>query len=216
MLSSAIHAALIASAVLFVRPRHEAAAADARPLILDPFVNPASPAVVDGPRRHARGPRVPARPDIPMLVVPPVEISPTLPSINTGVQQILAEIGAAADSSGGGSSGRSSSDSSVSGASSVWTSTMVDEPATVTHRVLPRYPRALEDAGVSGRVVLEFVVDTTGRVEAATVVIMSSTHSGFEAPSREAVLAMRFRPGQASGSAVRQMVRQTISFLARH
>jgi TonB family protein len=96
----------------------------------------------------------------------------------------------------------------------ILTAMLVDEPASVLDPRRPRYPRALEAARASGQVVLEFVVDTSGRAEAGGVRIVSSSHVGFEAPAREAVLGTRFRPGRLRGMPVRQLVRQTISFVA--
>lgn len=44
----------------------------------------------------------------------------------------------------------------------------------------------LRQAGVQGRVVLEAVVDTTGRVVASSVQVVAATHPGFVAPVRQA------------------------------
>jgi len=77
-----------------------------------------------------------------------------------------------------------------------------------------RYPPALERAGVSGTVVVEFVVDTAGQAERAGLRVVSSTRSEFESAAMEAVLGTRFRSAQVRGSAVRQLVRQRLSFVA--
>lgn len=77
---------------------------------------------------------------------------------------------------------------------------------------VPRYPDSLRTAGIGGRVVVEVVVDSTGHVDSASVRILSSTHSGFEAPVREAVLGATFAPGRLHGRAVPVMVRFPIRF----
>ena len=76
----------------------------------------------------------------------------------------------------------------------------------------PRYPDLLREAGVAGRVLVSFIVDTTGHVEPGSVVIDSSTRPEFEAPTREAVLASLFRPGQLQGHGIRVLVTMPVNF----
>jgi TonB family protein len=80
---------------------------------------------------------------------------------------------------------------------------------------LPIYPELLRQAGVEGRVVLEATVDTLGRVEPASVVVVSATHPAFVAPARQALLATLFRPAQWGGQAVRMRVRIPFDFALR-
>lgn len=88
----------------------------------------------------------------------------------------------------------------------------VDEPARVIRIALPRYPRAREAAGIPGHVVLQFVVDTSGVVEANSYRIVSATDSAFAEASREAVSETRFSPARAGGRKVRQLVQQGVDF----
>lgn len=88
----------------------------------------------------------------------------------------------------------------------------VDDPVRVLQAVSPRYPRSLEVAGIAGRVVLQFVVDTLGQVEPATMMVTEATDSAFARSSRDAILATRFSPAHMRGQAVRQLVRQTHLF----
>ena len=76
----------------------------------------------------------------------------------------------------------------------------------------PTYPDSLRTAGVGGRVVVEFIVDTAGHVEPGSVQIVSSTQAGFEAPTRDAVGASTFRPGLLHGRAVRVFVSEPVNF----
>ncbi len=74
------------------------------------------------------------------------------------------------------------------------------------------YPAVLQQAGVEGRVLLEFVIDTLGRAERATIRVVSSTHQLFEAPARSMVVTCRYRAGKISGRSVRVRVQQPINF----
>jgi TonB family protein len=76
----------------------------------------------------------------------------------------------------------------------------------------PRYPDSLRTAGIGGRVVVEAIIDSTGHVDSASVRILSSTHPGFEAPAREAVLGATYAAGRLNGRAVPVMVRFPIRF----
>src|SRR5207253_120181 len=49
----------------------------------------------------------------------------------------------------------------------------------------PPYPELLRGAGVRGRVVLQAVVDTTGRLEPNSIKIVQSPHAGFGPPIRQ-------------------------------
>lgn len=80
---------------------------------------------------------------------------------------------------------------------------------------LPVYPELLRQAGVQGQVVLEAVVDTTGRVQAASISVVSATHPGFVAPARQALVATLFRPARVGGRAVPMLVRVPFDFTIR-
>lgn len=74
----------------------------------------------------------------------------------------------------------------------------------------PRYPVALKRAGITGSVVLQFIVDNTGDVRDAIVV--KSTHREFEAPALEAVAKWKFRPGKKGNQAVNSRMEGEIEF----
>lgn len=78
--------------------------------------------------------------------------------------------------------------------------------------VPPAYPPVLQQAGITGRVLIEFIIDTTGRAERNSLKTISTTHPLFEAPARSAVLSCRFKPGRIQGRAVRVRVQQPINF----
>jgi protein TonB len=98
-------------------------------------------------------------------------------------------------------------------AGAVLTAALVDEPAVADPRNRPpRYPEPLRAAGLGGRAVARFVVDTAGRVEPATVAIVSADHPLLAGAVREALARARFRPARAGGVRVRQLVEQPFAF----
>jgi protein TonB len=76
----------------------------------------------------------------------------------------------------------------------------------------PQYPLQLRQARVEGHVLLRFVVDESGRVEPASVNVVSATHSRFEAPARQAMTTCRFRPARFNDRAVRVTVTAPVDF----
>ncbi len=76
----------------------------------------------------------------------------------------------------------------------------------------PRYPRASQESGLSGRVGLEFVIDTTGHVEPGSVRVLEATREGFAAAAIKSLLHSLFRPTRIRGQPVRQLARQVMSF----
>mgnify|MGYP001230985071 CR=1 FL=1 len=68
-------------------------------------------------------------------------------------------------------------------------------------RPAPIYPFALKASGVSGEVLVEFVVDEAGRVLSPRV--LRSSHREFEEPTINAVSRWRFEPGTRRSKPVR-------------
>jgi periplasmic protein TonB len=91
----------------------------------------------------------------------------------------------------------------------------VDEPAAALHQPFPRYPPALRVAGIEGRVLAEFVIDTLGHVERGSLRVLESTHPGFEAAALEALERSVFKPARLAGRPVRQRTLQSIAFRIR-
>ncbi len=94
----------------------------------------------------------------------------------------------------------------------VYAPTMVEERPERIGGPAPRYPEMLRQAGIEGEVVVECVIDTLGRAEPGSIRIVSSTHSLFERPAREAVAALLFRPARLDGRVVRVRVQLPIQF----
>lgn len=94
----------------------------------------------------------------------------------------------------------------------LWHTEEVDEPVDLRTIDRPRYPALLQQAGVEGHVEVRFVVDTLGRVEAASVTVLGSSHPAFEPPVLAALGTARYRPARVRGAAVRQLVLQRFGF----
>lgn len=99
---------------------------------------------------------------------------------------------------------------------SLFTAEQVDVPAALDSATMPSvaYPPSLRATGMSGVVVAEFVVDTTGRMEPETFGAISATDPLFSAAVRAAVAGASFRPAQRKGRRVRQLVRLPFEFAA--
>lgn len=85
----------------------------------------------------------------------------------------------------------------------------------IVEQVRPRYPDMLRQAGIDGRVLLRFTVDTTGRVDPSSVVVVSSTHDLFAGAARAALLGFRFRPAEVDGQHVRVLAEMPFEFAIR-
>jgi TonB family protein len=88
----------------------------------------------------------------------------------------------------------------------------VDEPASVLRQPSPRYPPVLQQAGFEGRVLLEFVIDTTGHPEPGSLRVIERTREGFDAAAVETIEHSLFRPARVGGKPVRQRTLQWVVF----
>jgi hypothetical protein len=95
----------------------------------------------------------------------------------------------------------------------VYTADQVDQPAVLVRSVsAPVYPDSLWQASVSGGAVAEFVVDTDGFIESATLRIVSATHPYFASAVRSSLEGAMFRAANLGGRTVRQMVQLPFRF----
>jgi TonB family protein len=93
----------------------------------------------------------------------------------------------------------------------VYAAAVVEEGPALLSPPLP-YPELLRRAGIEGRVLLQAIVDTAGRVEPNSVKILKSSSPGFSVPTRRWALAARFRPARLQGRAVRVLVNLPVEF----
>lgn len=98
----------------------------------------------------------------------------------------------------------------------VYTADEVDTPAhqDTTVHLRPKYPEAQFMAGTSGKVVAEFVVDTSGLVSMPTFSAISSTDADFTASVRRALESAVYVPAIRKGQKVQQVVEQPFTFVS--
>ena len=76
----------------------------------------------------------------------------------------------------------------------------------------PQYPREMSQANIEGEVLLQFVVETDGRVKRQTIEVVRSTHWAFDAPAKAMIAACIFRPGMVRTTPVRVLVQMPLIF----
>ena len=213
--SIAFHSALILAAI------HATAKAALRPTALQSRLDALVFVPDPGPRTHATAAHTPAghglrsRTDAALSTAPEISVAlPLLSLVAPGfgnVQPIIT----GRDFDGGMTLGPVIA-GNTNGPAGVLSSRQVDraaEPMPGTRA--PDYPEALREGGVQGVVVAQFVVDSAGRVEAASFRVVSSGHALFSAAVKSAVERARFSPAKLGGLPVRQLVQQSFSFVLR-
>lgn len=197
---------------------------------------PAAPKRAAAPRARIAAPRAPsptAAPapapviDVPVnvaVITTPTVVPTSLPAIDPNALETTGEIVARASDligrsgSGGGSgrvTGESGGDVSVGvsrGDGSAWAEAQVDKAVQPLRVDPPRYPDRLRSSGVSGTVVLRFVVGPDGRVEMGTVAVVDSPHDDFTDAVKNTLRKARYRPAEVQGTKVRQLVEQSFTF----
>ena len=88
-------------------------------------------------------------------------------------------------------------------------------PRVIGQPPAPRYPSALRQSGMDGKVMIRFVIDTLGRAELEGVVVQESSHPLFTDAVRSALAQFRFSPGEVGGRKVRTMVQLPFTFALR-
>lgn len=86
----------------------------------------------------------------------------------------------------------------------------IQQPVLV-ERTPPRYPAAAAKEKIEGKVVMQFTVDTDGRVQDASVV-RSEPDDRFNEAAMEALRQWRFEPARKDGEPVAVEARQAIRF----
>lgn len=74
------------------------------------------------------------------------------------------------------------------------------------------YPRILQDAGIGGTVVMQFVIEPDGTVDMSSVKVIDSPHEQLSDASVKAVERFRFRPGRYKGENVRVLIQMPITW----
>jgi TonB family protein len=77
----------------------------------------------------------------------------------------------------------------------------------------PEYPASLEKLGIEGSVAVEFVVDSLGHADSASMRVLSVSHVAFADAVRVALPHMLFSPAELGGRHVAQRVVQSYKFV---
>ncbi len=88
----------------------------------------------------------------------------------------------------------------------------VQERPRLTSGPALTYPAPLLFSRISGRVIIDAVIDTSGRVEDGTVRVLESTDARFNQAAKDYVRAARFTPGRIAGRAVRVRFEMPVEF----
>ncbi|MDX2121549.1 MAG: energy transducer TonB, partial [Gemmatimonadota bacterium] len=85
-------------------------------------------------------------------------------------------------------------------------------PAELVRQPAFTYPVVLQAAGIPGRVVLQFIIDTLGTVEPASITVLERSHEAFAIAAREGVMGARFQPALYGERPVRQLSKWPVKF----
>jgi len=97
-------------------------------------------------------------------------------------------------------------------ANQVYFEFQVEKSVSIVAGAAPHYPDVLRAAGVNGKVLGQFVVDTNGRALPETFRVLSSTHDLFTQSVKAALPDIRFAPATIRGKPVRQLVQMPFDF----
>jgi TonB family protein len=195
--SLAVHG-LIAAAVVRAPPRGEVApTADAPVLTVAPYHAPAEAAA-----RAASGP----------LLVAPAVLAPDLSRLPVGLD---VPVRAGSRLGAGPAPALAPSGSALvepPPGDTRWAA-MADEPPELLVGGRLHYPRALREAGIEGRIIVEAVIDTLGRTEAGSLRVLGGGHAGLAAAAVRYVRRALFRPARVGGRPVRVRIRLPVDFV---
>jgi len=212
IISFAIHAALVSSAVAATKLGPEPDYVDLLPTPTPYYIPTPPPAAPAPPARPTVAPAAPSSPISPIVV--PVEVPTSLPAIpepGTSPMDPWTTLPSAPGVPGG--TGDSDAPAGPAGdAGPMWPEDVERHAVPLGSVRQPRYPEPLRASRLEGSLLATFVVDTLGRVEPASFKARDVTHPLFEQAVRTAVLGQRFRPAQWNGRRVRQLVEQQFVF----
>jgi TonB family protein len=148
--------------------------------------------------------------DIPQLkgfqtVVAPTDIPTNIPPIN------LQEHFDPKDYTGTGVEGGIGT-GIVPSSDQVFMESVVEERPEVLSGPQLQYPDLLRQAAIQGRVLVQAIIDTTGRAEPPSVKVLQSPNPGFDQAAKNYVLRALFRPARVHGRAVRVLINLPIDF----
>jgi protein TonB len=211
VVSTVLHLIIITMAVratgLTATPRPKT---DSIPIVLAPLEKPVAPTPPPPRRQYAGDPSLPVAPREDQLIVTiDADIVPGIPELGAMAGLLEPHGFDPTRLSGDGTPTRSPN---VSNGSPMLENQVEKAVIAIPGTATPRYPSMLQSAGLEGDVRAQFVVDTLGRVEQGSFRAVESTHALFAAAVRDALTQARFKPAEAGGHKVRQLVEQTFTF----
>ena len=154
-------------------------------------------------------------------LIPPIEPPSVIPDIDTSQAAVDAEDFSGLGQAGGTAEGvEGGTPQALTEADSgfAYEAAVLDRQpelrnaAQVQSNMARLYPRNLQDAGIGGRVMLEFVIEADGTVEKGSVKVVDASHDQFRSVSTQVVERFRFRPGRYKDRDVRVLVRMPITW----
>ncbi len=152
---------------------------------------------------------------ITLVINTPTMVPPSLPDIDVtrGVTPDVVSIGGPPTTSGGSRYPDLVGPNGDGAASDKWNYREV--LMNIVSSAKPRYPETLRQSGVGGRVLVQFTVDTTGRVDMASVRVLQSTHDLFTQAVRSALASFRFKPAEVNGKRMAALAEMPFEFQVR-
>lgn len=89
---------------------------------------------------------------------------------------------------------------------------VVATPVTLAKPYKPAYPRTAKLVGLSGKAVVQFVVDTTGKAKRETIRTVEATYKDFGDAAASYVVDMTFIPASVDGHPVERLVQYPFDF----
>lgn len=89
---------------------------------------------------------------------------------------------------------------------------LLDDPPILLSSPPLVYPPLPLQSGFTGEIVVEAVIDTTGRAEPASVRVFYGVYPAFEEPLRQWMLNALFRPARARGRPVRVLIYRPLDY----
>jgi TonB family protein len=100
----------------------------------------------------------------------------------------------------------------VQGADTVIPEDSLDAPPVIQQAPQLSYPIDLLQSGKQARVIVQFVLDTTGHAERKSIRVVSAPYRGFSLPAKAFVRDAVFTPGVFHGRKVRVLMRYPVEF----
>jgi protein TonB len=86
------------------------------------------------------------------------------------------------------------------------------QAAPLSSNPRPPYPDMLQQAGVAGEVLAQFVIDTTGKADMSTFKVLKSDNDLFTQSIKSTLPRMRFYPAEVGGRKVKELVQLPFAF----